>query len=181
MRSNPMATITTAPAALLHEYLSKVNESAEVRRRAITFALLSRHGTRVRLELFEHVEDAKPVRVIDLDSARHRTGGVWHVWSRVSSRVNSMLIALTDPMNRIKAIVSISIGCSWTPSRQRSRSCLPGISHRHVATTPRRQSKTWRSQAGQRRFDAQMRTGQRALRLGRGSAAPASLVEDDYL
>jgi isoamylase len=87
-----VATLTTAPAAPLHEYLSKVCESAEVRTGAplplgtqeraggINFALLSRHATRVRLELFAHVEDAKPVRVIDLDPARHRTGDVWHVW-----------------------------------------------------------------------------------------------------
>jgi glycogen operon protein len=46
----------------------------------INFALLSRHATRVRLELFEHVEDAKPVRAIDLDPVHHRTGDVWHVW-----------------------------------------------------------------------------------------------------
>ena len=30
--------------------------------------------------MFEHPEDTKPTRVIDLDSARHRTGDVWHVW-----------------------------------------------------------------------------------------------------
>ena len=87
-----MATITTAPAAALHEYLSKVCESADVRagsplplgtqERAggVNFALFSRHATRVRLELFEHPEDAKPARVIDLDPVRHRTGDVWHVW-----------------------------------------------------------------------------------------------------
>ncbi len=87
-----MATITTAPAAQLHEYLSKVCESADVRAGSplplgtqanaggINFALFSRHATRVRLELFAHPEDAKPVRVIDLDPVHHRTGDVWHVW-----------------------------------------------------------------------------------------------------
>jgi isoamylase len=30
--------------------------------------------------LFDHPEDAAPARVIDLDSARNRTGDVWHVW-----------------------------------------------------------------------------------------------------
>ncbi len=87
-----MATITAAPAAQLHEYLSKVCASADVRAGSplplgtqasaggINFALLSRHATRVRLELFGHPEDAKPVRVIDLDPVHHRTGDVWHVW-----------------------------------------------------------------------------------------------------
>jgi pullulanase/glycogen debranching enzyme len=34
----------------------------------------------VRLEFFDHPEDAAPARAIDLDSARNRTGDVWHVW-----------------------------------------------------------------------------------------------------
>ena len=40
----------------------------------------SRHANRVRLELFDHPEDARAARVIDLDSTRNRTGDVWHVW-----------------------------------------------------------------------------------------------------
>jgi glycogen operon protein len=87
-----MATITTAPTALLHENPSKVCESADVRTGSplplgtqetaggVNFALLSRHATRVRLELFAHPEDAQPVRVIDMDPVHHRTGDVWHVW-----------------------------------------------------------------------------------------------------
>ena len=46
----------------------------------VNFAIFSRHASRVRLELFDHPEDAAPARVIDLDSARNRTGDVWHVW-----------------------------------------------------------------------------------------------------
>jgi isoamylase len=46
----------------------------------VNFALFSQHATRVRLELFDHAEDATAARVIDLDPARHRTGDVWHVW-----------------------------------------------------------------------------------------------------
>ena len=38
------------------------------------------HASRVRLELFDHPEDATAARVIDLDPARNRTGDVWHVW-----------------------------------------------------------------------------------------------------
>ena len=48
--------------------------------KGVNFALFSRHATGVRLELFDHPEDAAPARVIDLDPARNRTGDVWHVW-----------------------------------------------------------------------------------------------------
>jgi glycogen operon protein len=46
----------------------------------VNFAFFSRHASRVRLELFDQPEDATAARVIDLDSARNRTGDVWHVW-----------------------------------------------------------------------------------------------------
>ena len=46
----------------------------------VNFAIFSRNAYRVRLELFNHPEDAAPARIIDLDSTRNRTGDVWHVW-----------------------------------------------------------------------------------------------------
>ena len=46
----------------------------------VNFALFSRHASRVRLELFDQPTDATPVKIIDLDPARNRTGDVWHVW-----------------------------------------------------------------------------------------------------
>ena len=46
----------------------------------VNFAFFSRHGTRVRLELYETVEDSTPTQTIDLDPEHHRTGDVWHVW-----------------------------------------------------------------------------------------------------
>jgi isoamylase len=46
----------------------------------VNFAFISRHASRVRLELFDHPEDATAVRVIDMDPSRNRTGDVWHVW-----------------------------------------------------------------------------------------------------
>ena len=46
----------------------------------VNFALFSRYATGVRLELFEHPEDDKPIKSIDLDHARNRTGDIWHVW-----------------------------------------------------------------------------------------------------
>ncbi len=46
----------------------------------VNFAIFSRHASGVRLELFDHSNDAKSARAIDLDPARNRTGDVWHVW-----------------------------------------------------------------------------------------------------
>ena len=46
----------------------------------VNFAIFSRYASRVRLEFFDHPEDATPMRTIDLDAARNRTGDVWHVW-----------------------------------------------------------------------------------------------------
>ena len=54
--------------------------------KGVNFVLFSRHATGVRLELFDHPEDAAPARVIDLDPTRNRTGDVWHVWvARIGS------------------------------------------------------------------------------------------------
>ena len=49
-------------------------------REGVNFAFFSRSATRVRLELFDHPEDSKAARVIDLDPATHRTGDVWHMY-----------------------------------------------------------------------------------------------------
>jgi isoamylase len=76
----------------LDEYISAVCERGEVRAGTpaplgtrdggggVNFVLFSRHASHVRLELFDHAEDARAARVIDLDPARHRTGDLWHVW-----------------------------------------------------------------------------------------------------
>ncbi len=84
--------MTTNPERELHEYISEISERTDVRagsplplgtqERAggVNFALFSRHASRVRLEFFDHPKHNVPARVIDLDSARNRTGDVWHVW-----------------------------------------------------------------------------------------------------
>ena len=84
-------TTKTAPREL-HDYVSEISEHSDVRTGSplplgtqekgggVNFAIFSRYASRVRLELFNHPEDAAPARVIDLDSARNRTGDVWHVW-----------------------------------------------------------------------------------------------------
>ena len=48
----------------------------------VNFVLFSRHATGVRLEFYQHPDDSSPMRVIDLDPIRNRTGDVWHVWVR---------------------------------------------------------------------------------------------------
>ncbi|MGO9393051.1 MAG: glycogen debranching protein GlgX [Desulfobaccales bacterium] len=76
----------------LPDYVEEVSEQTDVRvglplplrtyasGEGVNFAFFSRHASRVRVELFDHPEDATAARVIDLDPARHRTGDVWHVW-----------------------------------------------------------------------------------------------------
>jgi isoamylase len=80
------------PQRELQDYISEVSESADIRAGSPlplgtqerggggNFAIFSRHASRIRLELFDHPEDATPARIINLDSARNRTGDVWHVW-----------------------------------------------------------------------------------------------------
>ncbi len=80
------------PERPLHDYAAEVSEHTEVRSGVplplgthesaggVNFAIFSRHASRVRLELFDSPADTTPVKVIDFDPARHRTGDVWHVW-----------------------------------------------------------------------------------------------------
>ncbi len=87
------ATDLTTSERPLHDYVAEVSERTDVRvgvplplgtydtwrRRQLCF-LQPITPRRVRLELFDHPEDATAARVIDLDPARNRTGDVWHVW-----------------------------------------------------------------------------------------------------
>ena len=81
-----------APQRESHDSISEISKRADVRTGSplplgtqerggwVNFAVFSRDASRVRLELFDHPEDAVPARVIDLNSPRNRTGDVWHVW-----------------------------------------------------------------------------------------------------
>ena len=90
-KANATTDLTTSERPL-HDYVAEVSERTDVRvgvplplgtyarGEGVNFAFFSRHASRVRLELFDHPEDATAARVIDLDPARNRTGDVWHVW-----------------------------------------------------------------------------------------------------
>ena len=87
-----MATVIKTPQSGLRDYISDVSESSNVREGSplplgteekgggVNFAIFSRYASRVRLEFFDHPEDAASSRAIDLDSTHNRTGDVWHVW-----------------------------------------------------------------------------------------------------
>ncbi|MDA8171410.1 MAG: glycogen debranching protein GlgX [Nitrospiraceae bacterium] len=91
-KKDPIRKDITASERPLHDYVAEVSERTDVRvgspvplgtyarGEGVNFAFFSRHASRVRLELFDHPEDATVARVIDLDPARNRTGDVWHVW-----------------------------------------------------------------------------------------------------
>ena len=76
----------------LHDYVAEISERSEVRMGVplpmgahevgggVNFAFFSRHASRVRLELFDRPQDARPARAIDLDPRRNHTGDMWHVW-----------------------------------------------------------------------------------------------------
>jgi isoamylase len=87
-----MATMIKAPQRELHDYLSKISERADLRAGSplplgtqergggVNLSIFTHHARRVRLELFDHPQDAAPARAVDLDPGRNRTGDVWHVW-----------------------------------------------------------------------------------------------------
>ena len=91
------------PPRDLHQYVAPITKSAEVRAGSalplgtqersggVNFSLFSRHASAVHLELFDNANDAQPSRVIDLTSAPHRTGDVWHAW--VAGLVSGQLYA----------------------------------------------------------------------------------------
>ena len=76
----------------LHEYVAAVSERTDVRvgvplplgafprGDGVNFAVFSRDASRIRLELFDHPDDATAARVMELDPARNRTSDVWHIW-----------------------------------------------------------------------------------------------------
>ncbi len=82
----------SAPDRPLQDYAAETSEHTDIRSGVplplgtlesaggVNFSIFSRHATHVRLELFDSPADVTPVKVIDLNPARHRTGDVWHVW-----------------------------------------------------------------------------------------------------
>lgn len=124
------------PERKLHRYLSAISERADVRVGSplplgtqetcggVNFSIFSRYASRVQLELFDHPEDAKATRIIELDPARTalETSGT-PGWQE-SLSVSSMRTAWTALMSPVKAIVSISTDSCLIRSRQRFRGYL---------------------------------------------------------
>ena len=133
----------------------------------VNFALFSRDATRVRLEFFDHPEEAVPARVIDLDSARNHTGDVWHGW--VEGIGTGQLYAY-----RVEGPYEPGDGHRFNfnkllldPLRDRDYAGAPvgfcrGARVRPVGAGERPVA----LEARQFQLDAEMRVRQRALRLG---------------
>ncbi|MBN1684424.1 MAG: glycogen debranching protein GlgX [Gammaproteobacteria bacterium] len=78
----------------LSNYLDAVSEQTDIRvgfpfplgaharEDGVNFSIFSRHASRIRLELFDHPEDATPSQAIDLDPVCNRTGDIWHIWMK---------------------------------------------------------------------------------------------------
>ena len=87
-----MGTMKKPPQRELRDCISEVSALVDVRAGSpkplgtqeigggVNFAIFSRYARHVRLEFFDYPEDAAPGCAIDFDSARNRTGDVWHIW-----------------------------------------------------------------------------------------------------
>lgn len=75
-----MNTWQTCVSTLTFERVCRYPWGPTARGDGVNFAVFSRHTSRVRLELFDHPDDATSTSVMELDSARNRTGDVWHIW-----------------------------------------------------------------------------------------------------
>ena len=182
------------PQRELHDYISEISERADVRAGSplplgtqergggVNFAIFSRDASRVRLELFDHPEDAVPARVIDLDSARNRTGDVWHVWVEGIGPGQLYAYRVDGPyepseghrfnFNRLLLdpfATAISRLPPWDFASARGYD--PSAPEQDLAL----------SKLDNSSVDAEMRICQRALRVGWRPAAPASVVEDGHL
>ena len=189
-----MATMMKTPQRELHDYISEISERADVRAGSplplgtqetgggVNFAIFSRYASRVRLELFDHPEDAVPARVIDLDSARNRTGDVWHVWVKGIGPGQLYAYRVDGPyepseghrfnFNRLLLdpfATAISQLPPWDFASARGYD--PSSPEKDLAP----------SKLDNAKYDAEMRICQRALRLGWRPATPASVVEDRHL
>ena len=62
----------------------------------VNFSVFSRDATSIDLLLFDHVDFARPSRIVTLDRKRHRTCRYWHVFVPRSGRARSMATVLMD-------------------------------------------------------------------------------------
>ena len=196
-RSNPVATMMKTPKRRVCTIISRRSPSALTFGRAflclwepakwaggVNFAIFSRNASRVRLELFDHPEDATPARVIDLDpSAQPHRRRMARLGGGDRSRSALCLPRGWPVRTPAKDIVSISTSFFSIPSPPRFRDCPRGILARRVDTIRLRPSEDMAALEARTMPESMPKCVfmQRAFRLGWGPAAPASMVEDRHL
>jgi isoamylase len=179
-----MATMMKAPQRDLHDYISEVSERADVRAGSplplgtqesgggVNFAIFSRYASRVRLELFDHPEDAAPAGTLTLDSARNRTGDVWHVWVKGNRSGQLYAYRVDGPYEPSEGHRFNFKSCSSIPSPPRFRKLPPWDFRVRAWIRPVVAGARFDSlEAGQCQDDAEMRLCQRSLQLGGRPAA----------
>ncbi len=73
---------------------------ATLRDGGVNFSVFSKHADRVELCLFDHVDDARPARVIALDPRTHRTYHYWHVFVEDLDANGSVIADSPDRMQK---------------------------------------------------------------------------------
>ena len=176
--------MATANRGVGHDSTAKISNPDEIRAGSplpmgtletgggANFAIFSRDASRVRLELFDHPEDAMPARVIDLDSVRNRTGDVWHVWVKGLGHGQLYAYRMDGPYEPSK-------GQRYNFNRLLLDPFATAISR--LPPWDFAAAGSGALPAGQFPLDAEMHFCQRALRVGWRPASPASLVEDCHL
>ena len=93
----------------------------------VNFVLFSRHATGVRLELYQNADDSSPTKILIWIRCVIAPAMSGMCGCGVFLRVNSMAIALKDPISRNKAIASTRISCFWIRLQEQSPASRIGI------------------------------------------------------
>ncbi len=153
----------------LHDYVAELSERTDVRvgvplpvgtyarGGGVNFAFFSRHASRVRLELFDHPEDAVPARVIDLDPARNRTGDVWHVWLDGIGPGQLYAYRVDGPYDPAKDPVQLQQASPRSPRYRNFAAASVGFCIRAWIRTVGSGARLSSLEAGQFQLDAEMR------------------------
>ena len=134
------------------------------------FSVFAKHSTAAQLLLFDHAEDARPSRVIDLDPYDNRTYHYWHVFVPGVAPGQIYGYRIAGPFDPAR-------GLRFDPEKL----LLDPYGKAHCPTAgaqPRRRPPAWR----QRGNGAEKRRRRyRRLRLGGRRAARPAVRQDDHL